>query len=207
MWACPFSVLYLIRRDSIVQRLKAILGKLLMLDDTSHRIALGIAIGVFVAWTPTVGIQMLAVIPIACLLNANRVASLIGVYLSNPLTFLPMYWLDYRLGALLLGNPLTFGEFREILTRYGWAEWWWGLVGVGIELAAPMWLGGLILGALSGGLGYAVTRWLVHRLRHSTFKTLVNSHKVVGPAGSIDCPVVARSLEKRRDERCRASET
>jgi hypothetical protein len=55
----------------MIGKLKAIYGKFLMLDDTPHRIALGIAIGVFVAWTPTVGVQMLAVIPIAFLLGSE----------------------------------------------------------------------------------------------------------------------------------------
>jgi hypothetical protein len=80
----------------MAQRLRAICGKLLMLDDTPHRIALGMAIGVFISWTPTVGFQMLAAVPLAYLLRANRVAGVIGVYLSNPFTLVPMYWLDYH---------------------------------------------------------------------------------------------------------------
>jgi uncharacterized protein len=192
----------------MVGKLKAIYGKLLMLDDTPHRIALGIAIGVFIAWTPTVGVQMLAVIPIAFLLGANRIAGLVGVHLSNPLTFLPMYWLDYRLGAAMLGNPLTFDEFRGILTHHGWAEWWWGLVGVGLELAVPMWLGGLILGTISGLIGYTAIIWLVGRLRRPKFPTLACSHKtVIAVDSQVAGPTAARSLGTRQHESCRASET
>ncbi|MCL4201579.1 MAG: DUF2062 domain-containing protein [Pirellulaceae bacterium] len=177
------------------------------LDDTPHRIALGMAIGVFIAWTPTVGVQMLAVIPIACLLGANRIAGLIGVYLSNPLTFLPMYWLDYRFGAALLGNPLTFDEFRGILAREGWAECWWGLVGIGLEMAVPMWLGGIILGTISGLIGYAATFWLVGMLRPSKFPTLARSHQtIIATDGQVDCPIAASSLGTRRNGPCRASE-
>jgi uncharacterized protein len=203
-----FSVQDFTGDSDMAKRLRAICGKLLMLDDTPHRIALGIAIGIFIAWTPTVGLQMLAAVPLACLLRANRVASLIGVYLSNPLTFLPMYWLDYHVGAMLLGTPLSFDGLREILLRSDWTERWWGLLGVGMELAAAIWLGGLILGALTGVLAYIVTLWLLRCLRPSTFETLVSSHEIVIPgSGTVEYPVAARSLETGRHERCRASET
>ena len=192
----------------MANRFRSICGKLLMLDDTPHRIALGMAIGIFIAWTPTVGFQMMLAVPLAYILRANRVASLIGVYLSNPITFLPMYWLDYHLGAMLLGNPLTFDEFREILMSDDWGQWWWGLLNVGIELAAAIWLGGLILGACFGVLGYIGIHWFVRRLRHPAFEVLASNHHPVVPAGNaVDYPVTVRSLEAERNEKCRASET
>ena len=33
--------------------------RVLHVDDTPHRIALGVAVGIFVAWTPTVGLHMI----------------------------------------------------------------------------------------------------------------------------------------------------
>lgn len=179
-----------------------------MLDDTPHRISLGMAIGIFIAWTPTVGFQMMIAVPLAYLLRANRMASLIGVYLSNPITFLPMYWLDYHLGAMLLGNPLTFNEFREILTHDDWGQWWWGLLSVGVELTAAIWLGGLILGACFGVLAYIGTNWLVRRMRYPTIQAIASDHPLIASAAKgIDFPVTVRSLEARRNEPCRANET
>lgn len=191
----------------MAQTLRAICGKLLMLDDTPHRIALGMAIGIFVAWTPTVGFQMLGAVPIACLLRANRVASLIGVYLSNPLTLLPMYWLDYHLGAMLLRTPVSFDGFREILMLSDWAQRWWGLLSVGVEVMSAIWLGGLILGVLTGVLAYIGTLWLLRCVRPSTFETLASNREMAVPDGKlIKCPLAARSLETERPERCRTSE-
>ncbi|MBV10370.1 MAG: hypothetical protein CMN21_14270, partial [Rubinisphaera sp.] len=66
------------------------LRKIVSLDDTPHSIALGTSIGVFVAMTPTVGIQMVVVLLIAALCKPffrfNQVAGLIAVYISNPVT-------------------------------------------------------------------------------------------------------------------------
>ena len=63
---------------------------ILMLEDTPHSIALGTAIGLFIAWTPTVGIHMILVVSLALFLRANKVAGLIAVYISNPLTLAPI---------------------------------------------------------------------------------------------------------------------
>ena len=64
--------------------------KLLQLDDTPESIALGAAVGMFVAWTPTVGIQMVVVILLALVIPMNRLAALIVIYISHPLTMIPM---------------------------------------------------------------------------------------------------------------------
>jgi uncharacterized protein len=190
----------------MAQRLRAICGKLLMLDDTPHRIALGMAIGVFISWTPTLGFQMLAAVPLAYLLRANRVSSVIGVYLSNPLTIVPMYWLDYQLGAMLLRTPVSFDGFREILMRSDWAQRCWGLLGVGMDVLGAVWLGGLILGALTGVLAYIGTLWLLRCVRPPTFETLASNHAI--PEGStVECSLATRSLNTERHEQCSASET
>lgn len=152
-------------REKIVRGWRAISRALLMQDDTPHRIAMGMALGLLIAWTPTVGIQMLLVFPLAWLLGANRVSAFIGIYLSNPITFLFMYWIDYKLGAVLLHDPLTFQEFQGIVAQYGWDEWWRILVAAGVELAAPIWLGAAILGGASAVIGYFGTLWLVRRFR------------------------------------------
>jgi uncharacterized protein len=192
----------------MAQRLRAICGKLLMLDDTPHRIALGMAIGVFISWTPTVGFQMLAVVPLAYLLRANRVAGVIGVYLSNPFTLVPMYWLDYHLGAMLLHTPVSFDEFREISMHSDWVQRCWGLLGVGMEVLAAIWLGGLILGALTGVLAYIGTLWLLRCVRPATFETLASHHEIRIPNGNaVECPLPASSVKMERHEQCRASET
>jgi len=48
------------------KRLKRFLvHNVLHVDDTPHRIALGVAIAIFVTWTPTIGFQMLLTIALA----------------------------------------------------------------------------------------------------------------------------------------------
>ena len=50
----------------IANRLKTFfIYRVLHVDDTPHRIALGVAAGIFIAWTPTIGFQMLLTILLA----------------------------------------------------------------------------------------------------------------------------------------------
>jgi uncharacterized protein (DUF2062 family) len=116
---------------------------------------------------------MLLSMPITWLARANRIAGLIGVYLSNPFTFLPMYFIDYRLGAIVLKNPLTFAEFQTIVAGDGTTGWLDVFTKVGVELAVPMFVGGIILGTATGVLGYFGTRWLVSRFHRDGSKTLI----------------------------------
>jgi uncharacterized protein (DUF2062 family) len=73
---------------------RTLLRTILSLDDTPHQIALGAAIGMFIAMTPTIGIQMALVMLVALLtrpfFHFNRVAALVMVYLSNPITMVPL---------------------------------------------------------------------------------------------------------------------
>ena len=132
-----------------------------MLSGTPHSIALGTAIGLFVAWTPTVGIHMILVIALAVLFRANKAASLIAVYVSNPLTIVPMYWVEYKLGAIVMDQHLSYEELKEIVHSH-WTEALWKLC---VDLAVPMWLGGTVLALVCAVPGYYLTRWGVVRFR------------------------------------------
>ena len=65
--------------------------KVLHANDTPHRIALGIAIGVFIGLTPTVGLQMIIALALATALRANKVVCIPMVWITNPVTLVPIY--------------------------------------------------------------------------------------------------------------------
>ncbi|HKI70697.1 MAG TPA: DUF2062 domain-containing protein, partial [Verrucomicrobiae bacterium] len=76
--------------------------RVLHVDDTPHRIALGVAVGIFVAWTPTVGFQMILTIILATLLRANKLVGIPFVWISNPFTLGVIYYPNYLLGKFIL---------------------------------------------------------------------------------------------------------
>ena len=145
-----------------------------MLDDSAHSIALGTAIGMFIALTPTVGIQMLMVVCLAFvtrpLFRFNQIASLITVYISNPLTIVPIYWFDYKIGTYFVGGSLTQKDFARILEFEGFSGWWETVTQLLLEVGSPLIIGSLIVGSFFGLITYPIMlRLLTHfRRPHSS---------------------------------------
>lgn len=78
------------------------LKRLLRLSATPHAIALGAAIGVFVSFTPFLGLQFALIFAAALLLRANPAAGAISSFVANPLTFPLIWFATFQLGHLLL---------------------------------------------------------------------------------------------------------
>ncbi len=142
--------------------------QILALDDTNHSKALGVAIGMWIGMTPTVGIQMILVMLFAVLtgrfFHFNRVAALLTVYISNPLTMLPIYWFDYTVGTWFVPGNATQSDFAKILEYNGFAEWWETILGLFVTIGAPLVLGSLVVATVCGLVTYPLMRWLLYCL-------------------------------------------
>ncbi len=121
---------------------------LLHADDPPHRLALGMAIGIFVAFTPTVGIQMVLAAAISWVMRANKFVSMAVVWLSNPATILPIYWYCYRLGCAVLAQDPIGREWWGALAHP--PDGWWSAVvfywSRFLHIAGPLWLGCVVVG-------------------------------------------------------------
>lgn len=63
-----------------------------------------VAIGLFFAMLPIVGQMVLAAL-MALWVRVNLPVAVAATWVSNPVTFVPIYYPAYKLGALLLGVP------------------------------------------------------------------------------------------------------
>ncbi|MEL7535453.1 MAG: DUF2062 domain-containing protein [Pseudomonadota bacterium] len=95
-----------------------------------------VAIGVFCAWIP-LPVQFVAATLAAVALRANVAVAAITTLFTNPITMAPMYYLAYRVGQTLLGQPI--GRFRF---EFSW-DWFTGEF---VELWQPLLVGCLLLG-------------------------------------------------------------
>ena len=81
--------------------------RLLALDDPPERTALAFSIGVFIAFSPFLGLHTVTATLVAFLFRFNKIAIYAGTFLNNPfLTLVPIIIASYAIGALLLGQPL-----------------------------------------------------------------------------------------------------
>jgi uncharacterized protein (DUF2062 family) len=151
-------------------RPRTFIRHILLADDTPHSIALGTAIGTFIGLTPTGGVQMLLVMLVAFLCRPffrfNQIAALLMVYISNPLTAVPIYWFSYKVGTLFFAETVTYKDFAHIFQYDGFAEWWHSLVTIARDVGAPLLVGSLIVATVCAVISYPATQVLVRLFRH-----------------------------------------
>src|SRR3989441_10874501 len=86
---------------------RAAFRRLLAIDDPPERTALAFAVGVFIGFSPLLGLHTILATVIAFLFRFNKVAIYLGTYINNPfLTLVPIILASYAIGAFLLGRPL-----------------------------------------------------------------------------------------------------
>ena len=87
---------------------RATFRRLLAIDDPPERTALAFSIGVFIAFSPFLGLHTIAATLVAFLFRFNKIAIYAGTFLNNPfLTLVPIIVASYALGAFVLGRPLS----------------------------------------------------------------------------------------------------
>lgn len=140
---------------------------LLRHQGSPHDVALGFAVGLFVALTPTCGIQTILAAMAAHALRANRAIPLALAWLTNPLTVVPIYYFEYRVGLLFLpGDPQAGLALAKAIsgatlsdpgalwgTLCSMADQLWGIAGV-------LWAGSLLVATIAALASYPLVRRL-----------------------------------------------
>lgn len=143
--------------------------KILALGDSPHAIALGVAIGIFIGLTPSVGVQTIMVLAIVVLTRRffyfNASAAMASTYVSNPITMLPMYYFWYHLGARFLPSYDGNIRFDELLVFESWGEWWTNMYALAAQVGVPMLLGALLTAPIGAVLAYFATYFFLKKYR------------------------------------------
>lgn len=142
--------------NRIKQRLHDFIERVRTLQGDPHYIAVGMAIGVFVAITPTIPFHTAIALALAFMLRGSKPAAAIAVWVSNPVT-IPIFYLgSYKVGNYILGNSIPYNPKFESLTE---------LAQLGLDATAAMVVGGILLGILPGIAAYFITRKIFTTLR------------------------------------------
>ncbi len=150
-----------------------VVGPLRHAHGSPMSIARGAALGTWVAFTPTVGIQMFVVGVLGIPLRANIPVAVALVWLSNPVTMVPLYFAFYLVGTLVLAQPaLDYSVLSERIdlaweTAQGQGLWA-GLRGLfdflGSEVVWPMAVGSFIMAtALAVAAYHGALLWATRR--------------------------------------------
>ena len=86
--------------------------------------ARGIAVGIFSGCFPFFGFQSLIGIFLASLFKGNHLLAIVGTWISNPLTYLPLYWLNYKVGQLFFREENQSFDLSELTQSQMWDQGW-----------------------------------------------------------------------------------
>jgi uncharacterized protein (DUF2062 family) len=110
------------------------------------------AVGLFCACLP-IPFQMVAAAALAVVFSANILLSIALVWVTNPLTMGPIFYFNYRLGTNILQTDydrnfpafsLSFDYLSQVFVNYG----------------LPLLTGSIVMGVVSGIIGYTAIQWL-----------------------------------------------
>jgi len=126
-------------------------------------VAGGFALGLFLALTPTVGVQIIVAIFLATLFKLSRPAALISVMITNPVTVPPIFTFNYWVGSLFFDGPSVrevYGYFIKITGQMARLDFW--EVGAQLkifflasgEMLLPLVFGSLVVAVIASLLSY-----------------------------------------------------
>ena len=155
--------------DYFIHRVKRI-------PDTPHKIAVGIATGVFCSFTPFFGLHFFLAAFVTYIFKGNIVAALFGTFFGNPVTWPFIASFSVKLGQIILGYPVTnFETFLEhfveaydatiqgVKSLFGYGESDWALLySFFRELFLPYFIGGFVLGLIAALFTYFVFRPIIY---------------------------------------------
>jgi uncharacterized protein len=144
----------------MVMKIKEQFRKLLHLDDTPHRIAIAFALGVYIAFSPLVGLHTAMVFLFAWLFRLNTIALLLGSLLNNPWTFGPIFGGCLWLGVKLYGISYDAApiDWRHLTVM--------NLIPQLKPYLIPFVLGTTLIGIIASVIAYLFANYLITQYRH-----------------------------------------
>jgi uncharacterized protein len=160
--------------------LRQSLRRLLAVDDPPERTALAFSVGVFIAFSPFLGLHTIMATALAFAFRFNKIAIYTGTFINNPfLTLVPIIVASYAVGALVMGRPLSLppGALEllkepHLLT----GSYWRRLFDHLWEVVVPFSVGATVLSVVCSLAAYPVTlKFLRAHARRKGEKEAVNA--------------------------------
>ncbi len=140
--------------------------RFLRLRGTPHYISRGLAFGVFAGCFPFFGLQTIIGVLLAIIFRGHKLTAAAGTWVSNPLTYVPIFIFNYKVGEFLLGFGIRKTSVSFPANWQSWTE----LKELGFVFLVPLFFGCLTVGSVAAILTYIVSvrflsRWHKRRYR------------------------------------------
>lgn len=154
--------------ESFKRALKYNYLRIMRLKASTHAIALGLALGIFVGFLPIIPFQTVVALAFAFVFRASKIPAAVGTWVSNPVNLIPFYTMLYYVGRWLLPMEAPNLDFHHLELK-SMIEQGWGLVVV-------MFAGGVLLGIPGACITYIVTFRSVNSYRQKRMIRLIKKY-------------------------------
>ena len=110
--------------------------------------AKGAAVGVFCGCFPFFGLQTLLGLFLARVAKGNLFLAAIGTWVSNPFTYIPLYFFNYKVGSSIIKTSQDILLDKNLPIKYLWKQG--SLFSLRLLLGST--LVGLFLASITGGI-------------------------------------------------------
>ncbi|MFC1812300.1 DUF2062 domain-containing protein [Thermodesulfobacteriota bacterium] len=148
--------------------------RFLKIRGRPREISLGLALGLFIGMTPTMGFQIVIAVFFAALLKWNKISAAVGVWITNPFTAPFIYSTTYIVGAKLMGiktsfrlpSPLNLESVLKMLEKAP-------------EILLALTLGGVVLGLPLAVLGHFISYNLLEKYQEEIKKKVAKQKEKI----------------------------
>ncbi len=138
--------------------LRRLYWRLILMRGKPEYLARGLALGVFAGCFPFFGLQTLIGVSLAVIFRSHKVLAVTGTWVSNPLTYVPIFLFNYKVGRWLLDSPDRTLDLENLHSTQQIFE-------LGAEFAITLIIGCFVMGMMSAILVYFTSVRLIRRLR------------------------------------------
>ncbi|MBW3041251.1 DUF2062 domain-containing protein [Prochlorococcus marinus] len=130
---------------NLIKRIRKFISWLWNQEGSPSQRALGFGVGIFSGCFPFFGLQTLMGVFLAKILKGNTILAAVGTWISNPFTYLPLYYFNFRIGSLLFNSDKEVVDYSLITNNNLWSQSWY--------LSSRLIIGSICVGLVTGIIG------------------------------------------------------
>lgn len=130
-------------------------------SDPPHKLAFAFALGIFVAFTPTIGLHLLSCLLLAWIFRLSKIVIITASFINNPWTIAPLYGFCFWFGIKVTGSNIVMPDIAWGTVRL---QDFWPIIK---PFLLPFAVGTLVIGTASAFFSYFLFYWGIKQYRKS----------------------------------------
>ncbi len=142
------------------EKIQKLIKRFKELQGNPAYLARGVAIGTFIGFSPLMPLKTILILLLTVIIPSSTVAAILcATVICNPLTYIPLYYLSWFIGNLILPGRASWiilsSTFQRIVEG-GFSESLSLVFSVGFDAGLVILVGGLLLAVIPALISYPV---------------------------------------------------